>query len=242
MAGDNAINLNTSGLSLIELLVVLSIIGILMGIGVVYLSDVGLSSFAKAKAPPEDLRAFLNYARIKAVGSNSNVVVAFNPTDKFYYACLTNSNDCTAGEQAGVGLSMPDAGINFSGVALNGVSLKYNVAFGTHAEETDEYVAKKILSGEIKITTEDVYYQEASSTTSINTSTGMHLIDTNPSRVVFRRNGTADGGSAYLYLRVDDKTSYHYAVEVSSMGKVDLYQWAKVGTAYKWKLISASIR
>ncbi|MDP2167713.1 MAG: prepilin-type N-terminal cleavage/methylation domain-containing protein [Thermodesulfovibrionales bacterium] len=239
------------GVTLVELIVVISIIAVLAGLGVMVLSGGGLTTSLKAKSNAEDIRLYLNYSRIASIGAANAVITAFNPTEGFYYACIDNSknNDCTASEQT-LTLSKPDSGTNDSGETVKGVKLKYDAAFGTFSQggNPSHIATKTLMGGAPQRNAEGIYYLEPSATDI--PSGGMSLQGTAPARAVFRRNGSVSGsfsgvpssGSLYIYLKKDDETSYHHAINVNRRGKVDLYHWAQVSngasTDYRWKLIS----
>jgi len=234
------IHLDRRGVTLVELIVVISIIVILASIGIYTLRGGGLTSESKAKSNAENLRQFLNFARMTAIGRENPVVVAFNPSQKFYYVCEdSNGNgDCSPSEQT-IPIAMPDTRQNASNETVKGVALKYDTNFGTFTQAGNpSRIARYVLSGsDIQKASDGTYYKNANTSAEI-ASDGMHTTQISPSRFVFHRNGTADGGSVYLYFKQDDDVSYHYAISVSALGKVDLYQWLKVDNMYRWKLIS----
>lgn len=235
--------LGSRGVTLIEVIVVISIIAVLATIGIVSLSGMGISTFTKASGNAEELRLFVNYARIAAIGTSSDVLVVFKPASSYYYACVDSNedSDCTASEQGALRLPQPISGMSVAGQVVNGVLLQYDGKFGTFSS-SEPRVPQNTLPGTAPLrTASGVYYLDAGGT-SITASTGMHTTLTNPSRFVLRNNGSASGGSLYMYLKKDDETSFHHALSVNSRGKVDLYQWAMVtngsGAAFRWKLTS----
>jgi len=234
------IYLDRRGVTLVELIVVISIIVVLASIGIYTLRGGGLTSEAKAKSNAENLRQFLNFARMTAIGREKPIVVAFNPAQKFYYVCEDSNDDgdCSPSEQV-VPIAMPDTGQNATNENVKGVTLKYDTNFGTFTQAGNpERIARYVLSGsDIQRASDGSYYKNADTSTEI-ASDGMHTTLTSPARFVFHRNGTSDGGSVYLYFKQDDDVSYHYAISVNALGKVDLYQWLKVNNTYRWKLIS----
>lgn len=233
---------NNVGVTLVELVIVLAIIAILVGLGIVAVSELGLTSSSRVKADASNLQQFLNLARIRAIGSEYPIYVAFDATNRFYYAFTgtdttldtTDANgDGIYDEQENLNLPMPDT---VSGV--KGVKLGRDVNFGTSSSTSDS-VATKRLSGTINRNSEGIYWQAGSSSDSI--SSGIHLSG-GATRITLTRSGTATSGSIYLYLKKDEDTSYHYAISINSRGKVNLYFWDKVrgdngSIAYRWKMV-----
>jgi len=223
------------GFTLIELLTVLAIIALLAVVGIGGIGRFRGASLAKAQDNAEALRQFLNLARVVATGLG-NVIVVFSASGGYYYACQdTNADgDCSASEQAGLRLPQPDAVSNSGGETIKGVKLKYRVAFGTHAQAA-AHVAQGRLSGTLSLSSEGFYYRAGGGGSIGN---GVHLSGS-PPRVLFNRAGQAQAGDGeiYLYLKKDDKNSFHFAVEVLPTGRVNLYWWALVQGSYKWRTI-----
>lgn len=223
--------LKKAGFTLIEIMVALSILAIISVIGVESIMKFAGSAETRAQNSALNLTQFLNVARVTAVGSEYNIVVLFSDTEPFYAACLdvNSDDDCTPAEQANLRIPMPDTG-SISGVSFKGVKLDKNVSFGTFTQVTDHVAANRI-SGTPVFVSGTGYYQTASGTA---ISTG---IDTDlSSRVVFRKTGSAARGTFYISSRKDDDTSFHYAVDVNTAGKVVLYRWSPVDGTYRWKM------
>jgi prepilin-type N-terminal cleavage/methylation domain-containing protein len=226
------------GYTLIELVVTLSVIALVAVIGIETILKFRGVSLARAQENAEELRQYLNFARIVSVAAPYNIVVTFDTTNQFYYACYdTNADDlCTTDDDAakrqGFKLPMPDT---VSGNSFRGIKLKHGVKFGTFTQAGNPaHVATKEMSGPVSVSG-DIYYQAAGAD-DIDTATGMNTDKTGPSRFIFRRNGSAGTGNVYLYLKKDDENSYHYSVDVSLTGRVSLYYWDDVGGTYRWKL------
>lgn len=245
--------LNNRGVTLAELIVVIGIIAILAGLTAVSITNIGITASERAKSHAEDIRQYLNFARLRAIGSERPIIVTFDPAANSYYACFDtdNSNFCEGlpGEITDLNLPMPDrqvGGSIFNGVTLP-IEARYEAGFGigTLTPQADGHVAVNGLLGTLaKSAITNVYYQEPGAAIPGN---GMALDLAGNPRIIFRRNGNAidstnatAGGSIYLFLRrqQDNDTAYQYAIDVNRRGKVDLYRWDRVDGVWRWRLVS----
>lgn len=218
-----------AGFTLIEIMVALAILAILSVISIASILKFAASTQTRTQNSALGMVQLLNVAKMMAIGSNNNVVVFFDSAG-FYGACVDTdgNNTCSAAEQANLRIPMPDV----SG-GLNGVKLDRNVNFGTIAQVAP-HVAQNELAGNSIYLAGTGYYQNTDAS-AIGTG-----ISTNP--IVFQsRLGTTNCSdntpcNYYVSSRKDDDISYHYAVNVSTSGKISLFQWQQVGGAWRWKM------
>jgi prepilin-type N-terminal cleavage/methylation domain-containing protein len=133
-----------SGVTLVELLIVLAIIGILVVVGVNMMG--GVVSKQRLRSATDEVKTRIRAAQLLAVVKNIPVTVVFDSGSDSYWACLDSDHDgdCTDGEEY---LSLDSGRTGTPSEAtfvLDRVSI-YNAVFGTDA--SDNFVTFNPPSG-----------------------------------------------------------------------------------------------
>jgi len=222
-----------AGFTLTELVVVIAIIGILSVIGIGSALRSRSTALARAGGSAMELKQFLTYSRVAALGSQNGVVVFFG--NGFYGGCMDGSNGnpidqlCLPAEQAALRAPMPEQE-TIEGNVYNVVRLSNNVIFGTFPGETGAHVAKNRLDGNILQSADGTNYYVAG-----GTAIGTGLATNLPDRIFFGNSGTGQGGTIYLSYQKDADNTFHYAVQVTNTGRITLFKWGLVDGVYRWK-------
>jgi len=221
------------GYTLTEIVVVVSILSILSVIGIGGILRSRSTGLARTEGSALELKQFLSYARVASLGSRFNIVVAFD--NNFYAGCVDSNpvdDNCVPAEQAALAVPMPDTR-TINGNVFSGVDLQTNVIFGTFPTDPGVHVAQNRLAGNLLLAADGMTYFSIAGGPAIGT--GLDTTVAGPNRIVFNRDGTVDGGTIYISSRKDENNSFHYALQVTTNGRIMLYQWAQVDGAWRWK-------